>query len=445
MNRKVVVSLTVVAILMANVVLYCIFFRDSDARSMVPDDATGVAVLDVRRLVKEANIDESRLKDIDNDTGIDFANKVYGFMTKSGNVGFAALVSNDDDLDDCLSDKRTRRGLTFGMMGSFIACHDSKRVLLMGPMASLKDEVLLDEMIALMDKESENCALLDSIDDSKFPLTVRFTMEALPERFRNLIIPGFPDGFDMSKVQINMDGTVKDKQISLHTDVVTGSSLVNKHLNELLDCLKPMDASMLSITGAKPVVWFGMGVRGNEMLYFLRRNELTRAAMIGINMNMDADRMLSVIDGDVCVNITELSLHKFSYQILARVTDGKFMENESEWNRDVIKAHVGLADKNTLYATNTTRLIPNTAVYNPNVVLQNVYNDIRGSLLYLRVDTGVLWNNIAPLLAALGYSNKVYSSLCEIGSVCFRMDEKGSWLEWNLNSDLNDLVGKWIE
>ena len=65
MNRKVVVSLTVVAILMANVVLYCIFFRDSDARSMVPDDATGVAVLDVRRLVKEANIDESRLKDIE--------------------------------------------------------------------------------------------------------------------------------------------------------------------------------------------------------------------------------------------------------------------------------------------------------------------------------------------------------------------------------------------
>ncbi|MBO7347586.1 MAG: DUF4836 family protein [Bacteroidaceae bacterium] len=445
MNRKVVISMAIITVLMANVVLYCIFFRDGDARSMVPDDATGVAVLDVRRLVKEADIDESKLKGIDNRTGIDFANKVYGFMTKAGNVGFAAMVSNDDDLDDCLSDRRTRRGLTFGMMGSFVVCHDTKRVLLMGPMASLKDEVLQDEMISLMDKESEGCALLDSIEGNIAPLAVRITMEALPERIRNVIVPNLPDGFDMTRVQIAMDGTVREKQICLHSHVVTGSSLVNNHLEELLECLKPMDASMLSMSNAKPVVWFGMGVKGEELLYFLRKNELTRAAMMGLSMNIDADRMLSAIDGDMCVSIPELGLHKFSYLMLAHVTNGKFMENEGEWNKDVIKAHIGLADENTLYATNSTRLIPSSTEFNPNIILQSVYSEIRGSKFYLRVETESLWNVMAPLLAALGYSNKVYSSLCEIGSVCFRMDDEGAWLEWNLNSGLNDIFGKWIE
>lgn len=445
MNRKVVIVLAVVAVLMANVILYCAFFRDGDARSMVPDAATGVAVLDVRRLIKEADIDEGKLKNIDNRTGIDFANKVYGFVTKSGNVGFAALVSDDDDLDDCLSDRRTRRGLTFGMIGSFVACHDSKRVLMMGPMASLKDEVLQDEMISLMDKESEGCALLDSIDGSNVPLAVRLTIETLPERLRNVIVPGLPEGFDISKVQIALEGKVKDKQVCLHSHIVTGSSLVNRHLDELLDCMKPMDASMLSISSAKPVVWFGMGVNGKDMLNFLRSNELARAALIGLNMNVDADMMLNATDGDVCVNVPELSLHRFSYLMLAHVTNGKFMENEREWNRDVINAHIGMSDSNTLYITNSTNLIPSSARFNPNITLQSVYNEIKGSKLYLRVDTESMWNVIAPLLAALGYSNKVYGSLCEIGSVCFRMDDKGAWLEWNLNSDLNDIIGKWIK
>ena len=445
MNRRVVIVLAVVAVLMANVILYCVFFRDGDARSMVPDDATGVAVLDVRRLIKEADIDDSKLKNIDNRTGIDFASKVYGFITKSGNLGFAALVSDDDDLDDCLSDRRTRRGLTFGMIGSFVACHDSKRVLMMGPMASLKDEVLQDEMISLMDKESEGSALLDSIDGSNVPLAVRLTMEALPGRIRNLIVPGLPEGFDISKVQIALEGKVKDKQICLHSHIVTGSSLVNRHLEELLDCMKPMDASMLSISSAKPVVWFGMGVKGKDLLGFLRKNELARTALMGLNMNVDADMMLNATDGDVCVSIPELSLHRSSYLLLAHVTDGKFMENEREWNRDVINAHIGVADANTLYVTNSAKLIPNTTGFNPNTTLQSVYSEIRGSKLYLRVDTESMWNVAAPLLAALGYSNRVYSSLCEIGSVCFRMDDEGAWLEWNLNSDLNDIIGKWIE
>ena len=202
---------------------------------------------------------------------------------------------------------------------------------------------------------------------------------------------------------------------------------------------------MLSMSNAKPVVWFGMGVKGEELLYFLRKNELTRAAMMGLSMNIDADRMLSAIDGDMCVSIPELGLHKFSYLMLAHVTNGKFMENEGEWNKDVIKAHIGLADENTLYATNSTRLIPSSTEFNPNIILQSVYSEIRGSKFYLRVETESLWNIMAPLLAALGYSNKVYSSLCEIGSVCFRMDDEGAWLEWNLNSGLNDIFGKWIE
>ena len=445
MNRKVVVSLAVLAVLMTNIVLYCVFFRDGDARSMVPDDATCVAVLDVRRLIKEADIDDSKLKGIDNRTGIDFANKVYAFVTKSGNVGFAAMVSNDDDLDDCLGDRRSRRGLTFGMIGSFVACHDSKRVLLMGPMASLRDEVLQDEMIELMDKESDGCVLLDSIDGSNVPLAVRMTMEALPERVRNVIVPGLPEGFDMSKVQIALEGRVREKQVCLHSHVVTGSSLVNRHLDELLDCMKPMDASMLSITGDKPVVWLGMGVKGWDMLDFLRGNELSRAAMMGLNMNVDADMMLNATDGDVCVSVPELGLHRFSYLLLAHVTDGQFMQNEREWNRDVINAHIGMADANTLYVTNSTRLIPNTNGFNPNTTLQTVYSEIKGSKLYFRVDTGSLWNIIAPMLAALGYSDKVYGSLCEIGSVCFRIDDEGAWLEWNMNSGLNDIIGKWIE
>ena len=445
MRRKITVTLAIVVVLLFCVALYFIKFRGGNACSLVPDDATGVAVLDIREMVEESDIDNAKLKSIDNKTGIDFTKRLYCFLTMNGNVGIAAMVASEDDLDAGIEDKRMRSGLTFGMVGSFLTCHDDRRILLMGPMASINDEALQDEMIALMDKENSKCSLLDSLEGQESPLAIRMTVETLPERLRNVIMPALSQGFDLSKVQIAMDTRMKEKQISFRTRVVTPSSVVNKYLDELLGCLKPMDASLLSIKSPSPVVWLGMGVKGDKMLDALRKNETCRNVLLGLNMNIDADMIIRAIDGDLYLNISELTMHRQSFLLLSHVTDMEFMKNRNDWNTVGANLHIGMADDNTLYVTNYTDYIPNTAIFSPNVTLQTSYNDIKGSKLYLRVETESLLNVAAPMLAALGYSKRFYDTIGSVSAVSFRITDDSAWLEVNLNMSLNDIIGKWIE
>ena len=445
MNKKIAFLSAIVVVLLISAVSYFMIFRGGNAYSLVPDDATGIAVLDIREMINESDIDDAKLKSIDNKTGVDFSKKTFCFLTKNGNIGIAAMVASMDDLDACIQDKRMRRGLTFGIIGSFLACHDDRRLLLMGPMASLNDESLQDEMVSLMDKETCKCSLLDSLDGCKSPFAVRMTIEALPERVRKVIMPKLPEGFDMSKVHVAMDTRMEEKRISLRTRIVTPSTVVNRYVDELLGCLKPMDASLLSIKSPTPVVWLGMGVKGDDILEVLRKNDTGRNLLLGLNMNVDADMMIRAVDGDVCLNIPELTVRRQSFLLLSHVKDKEFMKNKDDWNTYVVKSHIGMADDNTLYVTNSTEFIPNTSIFSPNVALQTSYGDIKGSKLYLRVSTESLLNTAAPMLAALGYSKRFYDTIGYVSDVCFRITDDSAWIEMNLNLSLNDLIGEWIE
>ena len=444
-NRKryiIAAVVAVVVIALAGVLIWW-FSRAGEQRDIVPDNAVAAMRLDFKKLMEQAEIDRSQLKDVDNETGIDFRQTVYGFVTPEGNIGLAAAVSDDDDLDDHLSGIRKRSGLTYGMLGTFIACHDGDKVLLMGPMASLHDEALMDEMAKLMDKDECTCVLLDSAEVQDAPLSIRTSVSALPGRIRNLILPTSIKSLSAEALQMQISGMMKENKISMTASLVTGNESLREHIDKMLASLKPLTGNLVHQGPQDPVIWLAVGVKGNEILDVLRSNESIRTALLGANMCVDLDQMIKATDGDVQLSVSKLSLRQQEWIIDAQVDDESFMKNASDWDMDKMHTYFGMAAPGVLYATNSMNQMQLAHETSPNTSLMLQMNQIKGSYLYATVNLKPLINTIAPAMMMLGYGKSFYNTVDYLNHLTFRIDDKAAAFDIVLDQNLSEIVRSW--
>ena len=114
-------SLSLLSLIVIAAVVWKLFFSAPDLTGLVPSDATDIAMVDVKTIITDAGVPKSMLKDIDNDTGVDFSQPVYIFR-RGANIGFVAAVDEVDELDDNLDRCTQRSGYTFGVLGGFVVC-----------------------------------------------------------------------------------------------------------------------------------------------------------------------------------------------------------------------------------------------------------------------------------------------------------------------------------
>ena len=173
------VSLSLLSIIVIAAIVWKMFFSAPDLAGLVPSDATAIVKVDVKTIIEDAGVPKTALKGIDNDTGLDFAHPVYAFRRGAG-VGFVAAVDESDEFDEKLSERTQRSGYTFGSIGGFVVCHDDERMLCMGPLASLSDKALLDEMVKIMRFSQQSPPLLDRLKTHDTPVAAVVSAEALP-------------------------------------------------------------------------------------------------------------------------------------------------------------------------------------------------------------------------------------------------------------------------
>lgn len=469
MKKYIYLGITVAIVLVSAVSAYFLM-RGESARSLVPNNAKAVAVLNMRELIDEAGISVSQLSKVDNKTGFDFSKPVYVFATEDGYVAVAANIDDVNDLENNMSATTSRKGLVFGNMGSWVICHDDSRLLMVGPLGSLKDESLLDMMCDMMSEQDNNCELLDSVEQKSSPFSARINMEIIPRAYRSFVIPNLPNGVNAKDINIDFTTHIQNNKMSLQTSIHSDNDRILNAIKESGETLKEMEGHLLIDCPDDPVIWMGVGVKGDELLKLLRQNDMIRTYLLALNMSIDLDMMINAIDGDVSISIPRLGMSRQDVLIQATLTNTNFLANAKDWNtgfsaengvrveqltptkfhlqRENLGFYFGVDINNgnhhVLYATNQSEYVPdNIPCFHPEPLPGVDINDIKGNNLYVTVNMQKVMNTMAPMLMMMGYSESFYQNINNLSRINLKSSDNGTTLEIVFQKDIKEILEQW--
>ncbi len=436
------VSLSLLSIIVIAAIVWKMFFSAPDLAGLVPSDATAIVKVDVKTIIEDAGVPKTALKGIDNDTGLDFAHPIYAFRRGAG-VGFVAAVDESDEFDEKLSERTQRSGYTFGSIGGFVVCHDDERMLCMGPLASLSDKALLDEMVKIMRFSQQSSPLLDRLKTHDTPVAAVVSAEALPQSLYAIIDKTTSHGFDTDSLVFEFEGSVSERSIKMSLLPVCVADTDDNVMSKLLDTFLPITGTMVYSSPQDPAVWLCMGVRGESMLKKLRLIPKLRTALLGLNMCIDADMMLKATEGDVMVSFPKVSLQKQPWVMLAEVKNTKFMRNRSSWNTRGLNFDIDIMGNNILALTSSDAEKPRQDIMSPNTSLTILKSKMIGQRIFLTIDVPKVLNPLKPALAVFGYGNNLFEALDMLERINISIGDEESNIEIVLNQTIKEIVEQW--
>ena len=160
-------------------------------------------------------------------------------------------------------------------------------------------------------------------------------------------------------------------------------------------------------------MWLMCNVQGSTLIEFLRKNPDLRTALLGMNMMVDADQMLTAVDGDVMLELTDVTFllgwsRTPSLRLLAELKDMDFLQQKDYWLKSAAaqsgyrltesspqdfclmangySAWFGAHD-NILYVAASQNLATTERVPQENAYLRSERQQIKNYRLYLTLDT----------------------------------------------------------
>lgn len=331
--KKAIVSAVAVCLVVAAAA--CYFLRAGDnARSVIPADATAVAMFDATACAEALDLTATELLSLvrQNETesiGIDFTRPCYAFVSKSGFVGVALNV------DDEKSVRRTmerlgysggqQRGYSWLTNQNSIGCMGDGKLLLCGPVSVGQQDALRPEMVRLMTQSRQHSPLLSRLEQQeKGLLQLCASMEAVPQRFLH-------KGIDRNDAILSASVRVGKQDITCRCSVVRqdGSPLVFPFLEMMHPIAEPHH-----YTDDK-LFWACANIKGDKLLPLLRQDNMLRMTLMLMNMCVDADMIIQAIDGDVTVTATAAN----DYLLTAKLADTDFLANVNDWGSSAMGIH----------------------------------------------------------------------------------------------------------
>lgn len=331
--KKAIVSAVAVCLVVA--VAACYFLRASDnARSIIPADATAVAMFDATACAEALDLTATELLSLvwrneAESTGIDFARPCYAFVSKSGYVGVALNVDDEKSLRRTMErlgySCGQQRGYSWLTNQNTIGCMRDGKLLLCGPVSVGQQDALRPEMVRLMTQSRQHSPLLSRLEQQeKGLLQLCASMEALPQRFLH-------KGIDRNDAIFNAAVRVGKQDITCRCSVVKqdGSPLVFPFLEMMHPIAEPhhyIDDN---------VFWACANIKGDKLLPLLRQDKMLRMTLMLMNMCVDADMIIQAIDGDVTVTATAAN----DYLLTAKLANTDFLANVNDWGTAAMGIH----------------------------------------------------------------------------------------------------------
>lgn len=414
-------------------------FRSTNGyRSSIPVDAKAVMEIDLAGLAQDCGFtvkDFVSHYDKLDDTGLDFSKPVYGFLTKTGNFGLLAAVSDGEELDESLQDlgfdTEKQRGMIWSNVGSWMLVRDNSKVLVMGPTSVTGMDALREEMADLMIQGDSESPILLSLDEEVGHVKFVSMLSALPEKVTEHVANQLPKGADLSSMKIVSGLSTKDNKLTWNIRLQSYDERLMAELRKFNESLRPIKGNLMSDAPADPVVWLGCSTDGAKLLKELRKNPTIREKLVMANMCVDADQMLQAIDGDVSFSIPYLKLGTMDYLFTAEIKNASFLAEADDWkeglavdngmklsqlsNNDFhvsysdINAYFGTCKQNkVLYVTNSSDLQKTAGTYAVSNTYQDLKDKIVGCIFFSSINLSRILYAISPYTMIFGPNQRIY-------------------------------------
>ena len=350
------------------------FLRPGDkARDVVPADAVAVGVLQSARLVEALGLTSGEVKELAASLGdlaeaVDIGKPAYAFVSERGLSGVAINVNDADKLLSVASAfgfaSTSGSGYQWLTNSSAIGCFDDDKLLLCGPASVAEQDALRSEMLRLMKQARQDVPILEKANRQEGFLRLSAPLESLPKEY-------VPKGFDVSGALLSTSLSLGRQDITLSAKVEDKDGKPYSGCPEGEELLRPIDGLLLTALPDNPFAWFCMGVKGGQLLKFLRHVPQVSSMLMMLNVAFfDADLLLKAIDGDVVLMVPKADFIHPEALITAHISNSDFLKNAEDWDTT---SSVG--------DMNLRRRGENDYVFS--FQGQSAYFGVRGDLLYI--------------------------------------------------------------
>lgn len=349
-------------VLIGCAVAFFVFRGSSDAYlNALPREMTSVARLDFKSFLGKADLGLQdifhllqRKDELDfRKLGIDVQRPIYFFTSQSlGNFGLLAAVDDEDDLSQLLESYREegavsevvqRRGYSWAIIqNQWFLAFDSKKALLMGPAVTALQDHLTNEMVALLDQKEDESGRLSSLftalSQTDEPLAAVVAPEIMPLQAREYLRQFKVASQEDALMRITLDAD--DNELEIDGELLTNNEAVQAELARVEEVFRPVRGELIDHTHAENIVWMTANIDGPKLLGLLRSNMSVRTALLGMNFIFDLDRLISAVDGDLAVELTDASSFNRDVNIenqlhglflTAQVSSPDFLSGAAKW------------------------------------------------------------------------------------------------------------------
>lgn len=454
-----------IALAIVGTTCYFLFGPISDAehQDLIPDDVNAVAIIDAKEFILETGIKLQPSTPETKQMGVDFLQPIYTFLTKSGYIGLAAVLSDSRDLESNLDGVRNIKGYTWGLLNGFLVCHDDRRLLLFGPNLSWEDQKAQQEMMELMAKQTTASPLFNDLKQKDGALRAKVSMSIASVLTQDSIskiealinknlstYTGEDVNVDIETMELTLVGKAEEKSIALTASMTSTDRQTNELLDKYKKSIHPITHNLDRHIIENPAMWMCMNIDGPAILEFLMRDELTAGQLRNTNQLMDVSGILRSFNGDALFMVDNLDKREMKLGLVAQVSDTKFLTPQLQNLMRLFNIKAGeYAYKNsknakTFYLTNDTDMESKMTEGGYKSDEKDGY-DVNCTF-FLSVQANSLMKLLGDYTRFTDETAAIATFLSnEVDRINFRATQDDVEFKVVLRSSINDYVSKWTE
>ncbi len=300
--------------------LFCILPRESSLKAL-PAHPLALVSVDVPALMadKEAMPDKIREEIVRRcaDTGLDYSEKVYLFLTKEQYFGVLIPIADKDKLDALMADKQKKGecaaweetdGIRLSLCDSVWMTGYNEEVMV----ALLRSDGADDEALRIeirrclsqdMEESGVQSSLFEEVSQGKETIRLGVSLHSLVSLFGDDDLTRMADEVNMSGANLLAEVKLGKHGIVANTRLKTGNPLVDWVMKSFVSSFNKLEGRLSRNVPEDALGWFCVNLDGETVLKWLRKDEGYRTKLLALNMMIDADQMLRSLKGDMALTL----------------------------------------------------------------------------------------------------------------------------------------------
>lgn len=372
-----------------------------DYLKMLPSRPKALVALDVARLLEETELDVEALYGISTQkweemkNGICWTKKIYAFVSSKEYLGILAAVDDAAELEKLLQKLsetgncrpvEKRHGYSWTVFNErWLMGFDDHALIMMGPGYGGDMNVMRQEILKCFGQRKEESGQVSVLyknlesKDAAFAFIAR--MDMLPVSCGKTFQAGLPEHANLNDINILATVQFEKDGVALNAELNSSNPNVNRYYERISHISGNMSGVYADNVPEDALAWGAINMNGDSLLEHLRAIPDVRTFLLGLNMGVDADRMIRSIDGDMAVTLLAPNgMKNMDYLVTAQIKNSDFLEEADYWTESAarnslvtlydqgnhhffistldLKAFFGVEDE-TLYLTSSSQAVPN--------------------------------------------------------------------------------------